>query len=191
MQIFTNPLSSSILFFRARQGVRDARLHLDSWKQTLKVTETTGKAEKLEAHRAEVEGAEDKLVSATEEAIALMKNVLDNPVSLWLASFWRFGSEAPRSVCGFTQSFFYSSKSVQEPIKSLNAFVKAWVVEGFEPFARELDLIDWPSLLSPSSICFFSQAEYHKAAAELLTELAQEISQQAMAVESDYRSSRG
>lgn len=67
------------LFLRARQSVRDARLHLDSWKQTLKVTEATGKTDKLEAQRNEVEGAEDKLVSATEEAIALMKSVLENP----------------------------------------------------------------------------------------------------------------
>lgn len=64
---------------RARQSVREARLHLDSWKQTLKGFENSGKTEKLDSTRAEVEQAEDKLVAATEEAIGLMKSVLDDP----------------------------------------------------------------------------------------------------------------
>lgn len=76
---------------RARSAVNDARLHLDSWKQSLKSAENSGATAKLDQYRNEVEGAEDKLVAATEEAISLMKQVLENP----------------------------------EPIKSLNAFVKA------------------------------------------------------------------
>ncbi|KAN0060119.1 hypothetical protein ACQY0O_008093 [Thecaphora frezii] len=114
------------LAMKARNSVNEARLHLDSWKQTLKSAENSGASAKLEQYRNEVEQAEDKLVSATEEAISLMKQVLENP----------------------------------EPIKSLSAFVKA-------------------------------QAEYHQAAAELLSQLQQELVQIATSVESDYRLSRG
>ncbi|SOV02354.1 related to BAR domain protein [Ustilago sp. UG-2017a] len=114
------------LAMKARQSVTDARLHLDSWKQSLKSAENSGASVKLEQYRAEVEQAEDKLVAATEEAISLMKQVLENP----------------------------------EPIKSLSAFIKA-------------------------------QAEYHAAAAELLSTVQQELAQLATSVESDYRLSRG
>ena len=66
---------------RARQQVRDARLHLDGWRAHLKSAEqsSTPSSSKLASLREEVEQAEDKLVSATEEAISLMKTVLDNP----------------------------------------------------------------------------------------------------------------
>ncbi|SPO32529.1 related to BAR domain protein [Ustilago trichophora] len=114
------------LAMKARQSVTDARLHLDSWRQSLKSAENAGAAAKLEQYRTEVEQAEDKLVAATEEAISLMKQVLENP----------------------------------EPIKSLSAFVKA-------------------------------QAEYHAAAAQLLSSVQQELAQLATSVESDYRLSRG
>ena len=64
-----------------RQQVRDARLHLDGWRAHLKSAEqsSTPSGSKLASIREEVEQAEDKLVSATEEAISLMKTVLDNP----------------------------------------------------------------------------------------------------------------
>ena len=81
------------LAMKARQNVTDARLHLDSWKQSLKSAENAGASAKLEQYRNDVEQAEDKLVASTEEAISLMKQVLENP----------------------------------EPIKSLSAFVKAYV----------------------------------------------------------------
>jgi hypothetical protein len=81
------------LAMKARQNVTDARLHLDSWKQSLKTAENAGASAKLEQYRNDVEQAEDKLVASTEEAISLMKQVLENP----------------------------------EPIKSLSAFVKAYV----------------------------------------------------------------
>lgn len=65
---------------RARHSVGEARLHLDSWRQTFKAAEQSGPpSAKLEHYSTEVEQAEDRLVSATEEAISLMKNVLDNP----------------------------------------------------------------------------------------------------------------
>lgn len=115
----------ALLHRRARASVNSARLHLDSWKVTLKATETSGRTEKLEQQRLEVEKAEDSLVAATEEAIAAMKAVTENP----------------------------------EPVKALAAFVKA-------------------------------QAEYHKAAVELLEQLSSEISQVALNVENEYRASR-
>ncbi|KDN40350.1 hypothetical protein K437DRAFT_258690 [Tilletiaria anomala UBC 951] len=74
------------LAMKARQAVREARLHLDSWKQTLKAAEVSGSSSKLDQYRAEVEGAEDKLVAATEEAIGLMKNVLENPEPIRILS---------------------------------------------------------------------------------------------------------
>lgn len=55
-------------------------MHLDSKRSSLKSAEASGTASaKLEVYSTDVELAEDKLVSATEEAISLMKTVLDNP----------------------------------------------------------------------------------------------------------------
>lgn len=59
--------------------MREARLHLDSWRQAVKQAEMNGKREKVEGMRNDVELAEDKLVSATEEAITVMKRVLEDP----------------------------------------------------------------------------------------------------------------
>lgn len=92
------------LAMKARQNVTDARLHLDSWKQSLKTAENAGASAKLEQYRNDVEQAEDKLVASTEEAISLMKQVLENP----------------------------------EPIKSLSAFVKAYVPGPTLPFHAAL-----------------------------------------------------
>lgn len=65
---------------KARAEVREARLALDSVKQTLKSAEAQGvQGEKVDQARAAVEHAEDVLVAATEEAIGLMKNALENP----------------------------------------------------------------------------------------------------------------
>ncbi len=66
--------------------MREARLHLDSWKQSLKTAEVSGNTAKLDSYRGEVEAAEDKLVAATEEAIGLMKNVLENPEPIRILS---------------------------------------------------------------------------------------------------------
>ncbi|KAE8210707.1 hypothetical protein CF327_g5450 [Tilletia walkeri] len=66
------------LAIKARQNVRDARLHLDSWKQALKAAENAGKADKVSASTQAVEEAEDKLVAVTEECISLMKAVLES-----------------------------------------------------------------------------------------------------------------
>ncbi|KAG0140273.1 hypothetical protein CROQUDRAFT_718702 [Cronartium quercuum f. sp. fusiforme G11] len=61
---------------KSRQGVRTARLALDAARLSLK--NSTG-GPKQEQARLEVENAEEKLVSATEEAIGLMKRVLEDP----------------------------------------------------------------------------------------------------------------
>lgn len=66
------------LAMKARHQVREARLFLDGWRGHLKAAEASASS-KLDTYRLEVEQAEDKLVSATEEAISLMKTVLDNP----------------------------------------------------------------------------------------------------------------
>lgn len=69
---------------KARQAVSNARLELDVAKQTLKSVETThppGSTDpsKLQKAQSDVENAEDALVAATEDAIGLMKNCLENP----------------------------------------------------------------------------------------------------------------
>lgn len=49
------------LAVKARTSVREARLHLDSWRQAMKAAEASGKREKVESMRQDVEGAEDKV----------------------------------------------------------------------------------------------------------------------------------
>ncbi|PKI83761.1 hypothetical protein MVES_002371 [Malassezia vespertilionis] len=74
-----NAFGSQInLALKARQSVRDARLHLDNRRGALKHAEQHDSV-RAESIRGEVEQAEDKLVGVTEEAISLMKAVLDNP----------------------------------------------------------------------------------------------------------------
>jgi len=63
---------------KARAAVRTSRLELDAAKQGLK----TASPARQEHARLEVENAEDDLVTKTEVAITLMKNVLDNPEPL-------------------------------------------------------------------------------------------------------------
>jgi len=62
---FLNPWnafgSQITLAMKARQSVREARLHLDSWRQAIKAAEASGKREKVEGMRSDVEGAEDKV----------------------------------------------------------------------------------------------------------------------------------
>lgn len=68
---------------KARQAVSEARLELDAAKQTLKSLEAaapgTNDATRLQKAQTDVENDEDALVAATEDAIGLMKNVLENP----------------------------------------------------------------------------------------------------------------
>ncbi|MBW0497343.1 hypothetical protein O181_037058 [Austropuccinia psidii MF-1] len=61
---------------KSRQNVRSARLSLDAARLSFK---NAPNGPKQEQARLEVENAEEKLVAATEEAIELMKRVLDDP----------------------------------------------------------------------------------------------------------------
>lgn len=61
---------------KSRQNVRSARLALDTARLAQK---NSSEGPKKEQARLEVENAEEKLVGATEEAIELMKRVLDDP----------------------------------------------------------------------------------------------------------------
>lgn len=61
---------------KSRANVKSARIHLDACRGTLKGA--TG-GPKQEQARLEVEAAEEKLVNTTEEAINLMRSVLENP----------------------------------------------------------------------------------------------------------------
>ncbi|KAK9382127.1 BAR domain-containing family protein [Kockiozyma suomiensis] len=76
---FTTTLNTSLKFAdRARRKVTNARLSLDSAKTSAR----NAKPERQDAARVEVEQAEDEFVAATEEAVSVMKNVLDTPEPL-------------------------------------------------------------------------------------------------------------
>ncbi|KAG0222008.1 hypothetical protein BGW42_007760 [Actinomortierella wolfii] len=79
VQPFSTTLNTQIGFaMKARKNVANARLALDSAKAQYR----TAKPEKAEAHRVEVEQAEDLFVAAVEEATTLMKAVLESPEPL-------------------------------------------------------------------------------------------------------------
>lgn len=77
IQPWSATLHSSIqAAVKSRANVKTARISLDACRSTLK--NATG-GPKQEQARMEVEAAEEKLVNATEEAINLMRQVLENP----------------------------------------------------------------------------------------------------------------
>ncbi|KAF8536005.1 hypothetical protein BDD12DRAFT_918511 [Trichophaea hybrida] len=91
---FNTTLSTNINFAqKARKNVENARLTLDAAKSKAKngglgFAPIAGRKENLdeehltEEQRAEIETAEDEFVGCTEEAVGVMKNVLDTPEPL-------------------------------------------------------------------------------------------------------------
>lgn len=93
---FTTTLNTNITFAqKARKSVENARLTLDAAKASAKnggfgfpAIGAAGRKEHpdednlTEAQRAEIETAEDEFVGCTEEAVGVMKNVLDTPEPL-------------------------------------------------------------------------------------------------------------
>ncbi|KAI5848809.1 BAR domain-containing family protein [Tricharina praecox] len=93
---FTTTLNTNITFAqKARKNVENARLTLDAAKSSAKNggfgfpaigaagrKEHTGDENLTEAQRVEIETAEDEFVGCTEEAVGVMKNVLDTPEPL-------------------------------------------------------------------------------------------------------------
>ncbi|KAK9763562.1 BAR domain-containing protein [Basidiobolus ranarum] len=76
---FNNNLNSAIQFsLKARQQVNTARIHLDACKNSLK----TAKPDKINQIKSEIESAEDQFVAAVQEAMELMKAVVENPEPL-------------------------------------------------------------------------------------------------------------
>lgn len=76
---FATTLNTSInIAMKARKTVHNARLTLDAAKAAAKAA----KPEKQAQASIEVEHAEDDFVAATEEAVSVMKNVLDTPEPL-------------------------------------------------------------------------------------------------------------
>ncbi|OAX80499.1 hypothetical protein ACJ72_05166 [Emergomyces africanus] len=75
-------LNTNLMFAtKARKNVENARLMLDSIKASKGVSK--GDLDSLsEQDRAEIEQAEDEFVGQTEEAVGVMKNVLDTPEPL-------------------------------------------------------------------------------------------------------------
>ncbi|CAN6630785.1 hypothetical protein TRVA0_012S03114 [Trichomonascus vanleenenianus] len=119
---FTTTLNTSLSYAaKARRNVHNSRLNLDAAKAAAK----TAKPERQSEAQAEVEQAEDEFVAATEEAVSVMKNVLDSP----------------------------------EPLRNLVELVNA-------------------------------QLAFHKAASEVLNQLAPEIEQLQNDQETKYRESR-
>jgi len=75
---WSTTLNTSLAFAsRARKQVENARLTLDATKAKAK-----DQADISEDLRAEIESAEDEFVGQTEEAVGVMKNVLDTPEPL-------------------------------------------------------------------------------------------------------------
>ena len=76
----------------ARKGVENSRLSLDATKSKIKNgpgislpgsnRENLGDEHLTEEQRAEIESKEDEFVAQTEEAVGVMKNVLDTPEPL-------------------------------------------------------------------------------------------------------------
>lgn len=76
---FATTLNTSLKFAgKARSNVHKARLNLDAAKAAAKAA----RPERQVAARVEVEQAEDEFVAATEEAVSVMKNILDTPEPL-------------------------------------------------------------------------------------------------------------
>lgn len=82
---FTKPWTTTLntqiqASLKARNQVKSARLSLDTARAKYKSMSGTaaGNGQKLEQARLDVEAAEEILVTATEEAINLMRAVLDN-----------------------------------------------------------------------------------------------------------------
>lgn len=79
LQPWSATLNSSLqAAIKSRAIVKSSRVALDACRGTLKTISLGGNAIKLEQGRLDVENAEEKLVNATEEAINLMRSVLEN-----------------------------------------------------------------------------------------------------------------
>ena len=91
---WSTTLNTNLMFAkRARTGVENARLHLDATKAKAKgnagfnlggTNQQVGHSddEMSEEAREKIEKAEDDFVAQTEEAVGVMKNVLDTPEPL-------------------------------------------------------------------------------------------------------------
>ncbi|KAF7163138.1 hypothetical protein CNMCM5623_008208 [Aspergillus felis] len=76
-------LNTNLMFAaKARKNVENARLMLDSVKARRKAAAGGDLDNLSEEARAEIEQAEDEFVGQTEEAVSVMKNVLDTPEPL-------------------------------------------------------------------------------------------------------------
>ncbi|KXG46280.1 BAR domain-containing family [Penicillium griseofulvum] len=76
-------LNTNLMFAaKARKNVENARLMLDSIKASKKAGAHGDLDNLSEDARAEIEQAEDEFVGQTEEAVSVMKNVLDTPEPL-------------------------------------------------------------------------------------------------------------
>ncbi|KAF2731652.1 hypothetical protein EJ04DRAFT_514415 [Polyplosphaeria fusca] len=89
---WSTTLNTNIMFAtRARKAVENSRLNLDATKANAKggafhlpgqPAKPAGEEELTEEARAKIEQAEDEFVGQTEEAVGVMKNVLDTPEPL-------------------------------------------------------------------------------------------------------------
>ncbi|KAN0067246.1 BAR domain-containing family protein [Elaphomyces granulatus] len=76
-------LNTNLMFAtKARKNVENSRLMLDSIKASKKAAAKGDLDHSSEDARAEIEQAEDEFVGQTEEAVSVMKNVLDTPEPL-------------------------------------------------------------------------------------------------------------
>ncbi|KAM0801732.1 BAR domain-containing protein [Usnea florida] len=80
---WSTTLNNNLMFAtRARRSVENARLGLDATKAKGKGSKGEEDLPMSDEHRAEVERKEDDFVAVTEDAVGVMKNVLDTPEPL-------------------------------------------------------------------------------------------------------------
>ncbi|KAL6717224.1 BAR domain-containing protein [Lecanora helva] len=80
---WSTTLNTNLMFAtRARRGVESARLGLDATKAKAKGGKGEEDLPMSDERRAEIERKEDEFVGQTEEAVGVMKNVLDTPEPL-------------------------------------------------------------------------------------------------------------
>jgi len=139
-QSFTTTLNTNIQFAaKARKNVENARLSLDAAKAKAKngglgfaiggagARQDQGHGDELtEEQRLEIETAEDEFVGATEEAVGVMKNVLDTPEPL-------------RNLADLVQAQLEYHKKAYEILQELAPVIESLQVEQEASYRKSRD----------------------------------------------------
>lgn len=149
---FNTTLNTNINFAqRARKNVENARLSLDAAKAKAKngglgFAPIAGRKENLdeehmtEEQRAEIETAEDEFVGCTEEAVGVMKNVLDTPEPL-------------RNLADLVQAQLEFHKKAFEIYSELAPLIDSLQVEQEVTFPNDISVEYFPYFLCSWLMC--------------------------------------